>query len=243
MPVEGFAGKGLVNSFQGGDDAVGRLVSPAIPIERPFITFLVGGGGWAGETCLNLLIDGKVVRTATGPNTSPGGSERLAAAAWDVKEFVGREARIEIVDERKGGWGHINVDQIVQSEGRGAAPLAAAPVVMARNVARDLAIEKKLLHFPVKTGGKKRVVTIRVDGEAVRRFDIELAEGTPDWWAPLDVSIWMGKQLTVLVDTLPEGSTVLAGLRQEDTLIGADSLYREPLRPAAPLFRAARLAQ
>ena len=122
MPVEGFAGKGLVNSFQGGDDAAGRLVSPEFPIERPFITFLVGGGGWAGETCLNLLVDGKVVRTATGPNTSPGGSERLAAAAWEVKEFVGREARIEIVDERKGGWGHINVDQIVQTDTRGATP-------------------------------------------------------------------------------------------------------------------------
>ena len=57
------------------------------------------------------------------------------------------------------------------------------------------------------------MVTVRVDGEAVRRFDIELAEGTPDWWTPLDVSAWHGQELTVVVDALPEDSTVLGDLR------------------------------
>ena len=31
---------------------------------------------------------------------------------WDVGAFQGQTAHIEIVDEQKGGWGHINVDQI-----------------------------------------------------------------------------------------------------------------------------------
>ena len=39
MKVEGFLGKGLVNSFNGGDDSVGRLTSPEFEIERPFINF------------------------------------------------------------------------------------------------------------------------------------------------------------------------------------------------------------
>jgi non-lysosomal glucosylceramidase len=111
-PVSGFEGKGLVNSYLGGDDAMGRLVSPTFTIERPWITFLVGGGDKPGTACMNLLVDGKVVRTATGKNT-----ERLEPVSWDVKDLAGRRARLEIVDEAQGGWGHVNVDQIEMRDG------------------------------------------------------------------------------------------------------------------------------
>ncbi|MFA6544496.1 MAG: glycoside hydrolase family 32 protein [Limisphaerales bacterium] len=231
MSVEGFRGKGLVNSFNGGDNSTGRLTSPPFKIERGFITFLIGGGGYAGETCMNLIVDGKVVRTATGPNTVSGGSERLAAAAWDVGEFSGRAAAIEIVDERKGGWGHINADHIVQSDIRGDIALADPPARVARDVRREVIVEKKLLHFPVKNGAKKRTVTLSVDGAQVRRFDIELADSDADWWAPLDVTAWAGKTLSVVADVLPESSRALDSLRQSDTLLGSENLYREPLRP------------
>src|SRR5208283_4355925 len=110
MSVEGFLGHGLVNSFHGGDDSTGTLASPEFRIERKLINFLIGGGGFAGKTCMNLLVDGQVVRTATGPNIEPGGSEMLAPASWDVSEFAGRSAVIQIVDNAIGGWGHINVD-------------------------------------------------------------------------------------------------------------------------------------
>ena len=98
MAVTGFRGKGLVNSFHGGDEAVGTLTSPEFKIERKSITFLIGGGGFAGKTCINLRIDGKVVRSATGPNTEPGGSEALEPAGWDVTDFAGKTAVLEIVD-------------------------------------------------------------------------------------------------------------------------------------------------
>ena len=231
MDVEGFAGKGLVNSFNGGDDATGKLMSPSFKIERKYITFLIGGGGWPDETCMNLLIDGKVVRTATGPNTLAGGSERLEPAAWDVGEWAGREAMIVIVDERKGGWGHISVDQIVQSDDRGTIALAMPPVPVAKHVVREIVAGKKLLYFPVKTGAKSRVVTVNVDGTEVRRFDIELADADADFWAPLDVSAWVGKKLSVVAETLPVGSKALESLRQTDTALEAEKLYREALRP------------
>lgn len=80
MAVSGFTGKRLVNSFVGGDKATGTLTSPAIKLERPFVKFLIGGGGHAGRTCMNLLVDGKIVREATGPNTAAGGSEELEPA-------------------------------------------------------------------------------------------------------------------------------------------------------------------
>jgi fructan beta-fructosidase len=115
MPVTGFEGQGLVNSYLKGDGSVGTLTSPPIKLRRKYVNFLIGGGGYVGETCVNLLIDGKVVRTATGPNTEPGGSEELTWHSWDVNEWLGQEAVLQIVDKRTGGWGHINVDQIYQS--------------------------------------------------------------------------------------------------------------------------------
>ena len=78
MQVSGFEGKGLVNTYRGGDKSTGKLVSPPFTIERPFINFLIGGGKHPRKTCMNLLVDGKAVRTATGENAKPGGSERLA---------------------------------------------------------------------------------------------------------------------------------------------------------------------
>jgi hypothetical protein len=116
MAVDGFTGEGLANSFVGGDKSTGTLTSPPFKIERPFISFLIGGGGYSNETCMNLIVDGKTVRTATGPNIQSGGSERLQPGGWDVREFSGRDAVVEIVDKRTGGWGHINVDQIVQTD-------------------------------------------------------------------------------------------------------------------------------
>src|SRR5882724_8482616 len=67
MPVTGFLGKGLVHSYHGGDKSTGTLTSPPLKVQRKYINFLIGGGMYPGETCINLLKDGKVVRTATGP--------------------------------------------------------------------------------------------------------------------------------------------------------------------------------
>ncbi len=90
----------------GGDDTTGRLVSQPFTIERRFIRFLVGGGHYA-RTQIRLLVNGKVVRATSGKD-----NERLQPATWEVGDLQGQTAHIEIVDEQKGGWGHVNVDQI-----------------------------------------------------------------------------------------------------------------------------------
>jgi uncharacterized protein (DUF608 family) len=103
----GFQGKGLVNSFRGSDKPKGKLLSPAFTIERNWIALLVGGGNHAGATSVNLLVGGRIVREARGKNR-----DVLEWTNWDVREFAGQTARIEIVDQHEGGWGHIDVDQI-----------------------------------------------------------------------------------------------------------------------------------
>lgn len=105
--VSGFFGKGLVNTYLRGDATTGRARSRTFKIERRCIAFLIGGGQ-GREVSLNLLLDGKAVRTSRGHD-----NERLAWSHWEVAEFEGREAQLEIVDQATGAWGHINVDQIV----------------------------------------------------------------------------------------------------------------------------------
>jgi non-lysosomal glucosylceramidase len=124
-------GKRVVNSHAtapGGpvgdkDSAVGTLTSPPFTIERHFIAFLIGGGDHAGETCLNLLVDGKVMATATGHNDN-----RMAPASFAVKKLAGKTARLQVVDKARGGWGNIGVDHIVFTDrGGDGRPLAEQP--------------------------------------------------------------------------------------------------------------------
>jgi sucrose-6-phosphate hydrolase SacC (GH32 family) len=222
MRVNGFRGKGLVNSYFKGDDTTGVLTSPEFRIERMYIAFLIGGGKNDEKLAMQLLVDEKVVRSATGPNERSGGSEELAPESWDVSKFVGRTAMLRIVDNATGGWGHINVDHIVQTETR--------PPSLVHDAERAFTASARYLHIPIKNAAPKRVVTLLVDSQPTVRNDIELADGQPDWWAPMDISAWRGKQLALRVDKLREDSTALSAIEQSDTLKDASNLYREPLR-------------
>jgi sucrose-6-phosphate hydrolase SacC (GH32 family) len=222
MHVDGFRGKGLVNSFFNGDDTTGTLTSPEFRIERKYITFLIGGGKNEKKPAIQLLVDGDVVRSATGPNDKPGGSETLAPEFWDVSEFASRAAVLRIVDDAQGGWAHINVDHIVQTDTK--------PKGFVKDAERAFTASARYLHIPVKNGAPKRILTLLVDGQPAVRNDIELADGKPDWWAPMDVSAWRGKQLILRVDKLHEDSAALDAIEHTGALKDAENLYSEPLR-------------
>ncbi|MFN9508321.1 MAG: glycoside hydrolase family 32 protein [Planctomycetota bacterium] len=222
MRVDGFLGKALVNSFFQGDNSVGTLTSPEFRIERKFITFFIGGGKNPEKLALQLMIDGKVVRSATGPNDKPGGSEALEVDSWDVSEFSGKTARLRIVDQAQGGWGHINVDHIVQTDTK--------PKGSMIDAERSFTTDARYLNIPIKNGATKRLVTLLVDGQVIVRNDIELADGDADWWASMDISAWKSKELTIRVDKLSEGSTALSSIQASDSFKDTDRLYREPLR-------------
>ncbi len=222
MPVTGFLGKGLVNSYFKGDGTMGTLTSPPFKIQRRYINFLIGGGKYPGKTCINLIVDGKVVRTATGPNSQPGGSEHLDWTFWDVGDQAGKMAVIEIMDHATGGWGHINVDHIVQSDKK-------ANVLVEKKM--ELTLTKKYLNIPVKTGAPKGRMSLLIDGKTTREFEVELAPAQPDFYAFLDISAFKGKRATLRIDRAPEDSAVLNAVEQSDTIKGTENLYKEKLRP------------
>jgi fructan beta-fructosidase len=119
--VDGYMGSGYVSSYVGGDDSKGTLTSPPFTINRQCISFLVGGGYHPGRACINLVVDGKVVATATGSD-----DEHLDWYTWDVSAVRGKKGILEIIDNETGQWGHINVDQIIQTDKPPAPPLKPA---------------------------------------------------------------------------------------------------------------------
>jgi hypothetical protein len=110
---------GRISGFQGryflctlhprlGTAATGKAVSKEFIIEKPFVNFLIGGGNYPGEACLNLVVDGKVVRTVTGDDTA-----QLRPESWDVSLLIGKKAHFEVVDAtRVPERGYIMVDNL-----------------------------------------------------------------------------------------------------------------------------------
>ena len=144
QPTSGEKGLFFVNTFHKDDGATGKATSAPFPIEKRFIHFLIGGGRHPGRCCLDLVVDGKVVRSATGRN-----SEEMLGAYWDVGDLKGKTGRLEIRDEETGGWGHILVDQVV---------FAAHPDLAGAHFPRD--------QYPRKVRpaeGTRRVLTILFD--------------------------------------------------------------------------------
>jgi fructan beta-fructosidase len=222
MPVEGFQGKGLVNSFQDGDDTTGTLVSPPIKVERKFLNFLIGGGGFPGKTCFNLKHDGKVVRTATGTNVKPGGSERLDSESWDLSDMAGQTVTLEVIDSRKGSWGHLNVDQIVQSDTPGRL-----------EIKQEFAINQRYLVWPVCLDTKeKRRFFLTLDGEdkPLMFSDICLSNH-PDFWVFTDLANYQGRRITVTGKIPSKLAEAWRKVKISATYPGEDVIYQEPLRP------------
>jgi len=113
--VTGYLGNGLVNSFLNGDSSTGTLTSPEFTIERPYINFLIGGGYHPSQTRIDLLVNDQVVRTATGESINSYDTEHLSWDSWNLHDLQGYTARIQIVDQYTGNWGHISIDHIEQS--------------------------------------------------------------------------------------------------------------------------------
>ncbi|WP_339709250.1 AraC family transcriptional regulator [uncultured Kriegella sp.] len=109
ITANGFNGKFFAFSFgETHDTKQGKLTSKLFKIKYDGIKFLVGGGAHKDKTCINLVINDSVVYSQVGQDDG-----QMRWHQWDVSQFKGKNARIEIVDHYSGGWGHIMVDDII----------------------------------------------------------------------------------------------------------------------------------
>ena len=98
-------------NFRAGGDAdsyTGTLTSAAFTITRKYVAVGIGGGNRPGVECVNVLVGGQVVATATGANSEP-----MVPRMLDVSAYEGRTAQIQVVDNAAGAWGHLSVDRIL----------------------------------------------------------------------------------------------------------------------------------
>jgi levanase len=114
-----YIGAKRINTFETGaapgDDRQGSLTSPEFTLSRNFVSMLVGGGHRSPESGqvleAQLLVDGNVVRTLAGDDAGA-----LNWKGWDVSEFAGKQARLRIVDQATGGWGHLTADHVMLTD-------------------------------------------------------------------------------------------------------------------------------
>jgi len=101
----------FINTFRerDGDEATGTLTTPEFEITGDVITLRVGGGRLPELEHVDLLVGEDVRFSATGCD-----SDVLGRRVWPVSSLKGRKARLSIVDQGTGGWGHLLVDELVQ---------------------------------------------------------------------------------------------------------------------------------
>ncbi|HEX6886027.1 MAG TPA: PVC-type heme-binding CxxCH protein [Planctomycetota bacterium] len=94
-----------------GDGPTGTLTSPPFRVTRRWASFLVGGGGGAGERVelCRLEADGS---TTPFFRTSGASFESMQRVVVDLAAEQGRTLVVRLVDEETGGWGHLNFDDL-----------------------------------------------------------------------------------------------------------------------------------
>lgn len=99
------------NNQSGGDSQIGSMRSNTFTIApSAHMSFHIAGGNDI-EKLYVALVDaatGEILKRATGHNT-----ENARKVSWDLSAYSGREAYVEVMDNRSDGWGHVGVDCII----------------------------------------------------------------------------------------------------------------------------------
>lgn len=202
--VNGFDGKYLANSYNGGDQSKGSLSSSEFRIEREYINFLLGGGK-SSNTNIELLIDGKSIYK----NSPLVNSETLQWMTWDVRQYKGQKARILITDNHDGGWGHILVDDIIMSN--------EATSALEINYKLSIVAEKKYLLLPIDDSAPELKVQLVVNEEEEGiPMNICLAGSEPSYWVPIDIEEYKGSNLSLIFAYLDKNNKGIKQIKQSD---------------------------
>ncbi len=149
--LSGFSGESLACSAHGGNAGTGNLISPQFELTENFIGFLIAGGNHPGKVGVQLVVDGKVEKQATGAN-----SLKCQPVVWDVTALKGKTATIRIIDSATGEWGVIAADQFVLSDSE--KPEFPKPTRGGKSTAGDLVSTAAIPGLTIPAGTKATVI-------------------------------------------------------------------------------------
>lgn len=110
QPISGAVMGRFLNSFHGGDKALGQIELPRFTIEGGALHVLVAGGKRCKEVYVGLKVDGVIRRRICGRNDEVFRPHTISLEPW-----LGKTGQVVIVDGSKKSWGHIMVDEMMIS--------------------------------------------------------------------------------------------------------------------------------
>ena len=106
----GMMGLYCANTRDGGNAVTGTCTLPSFNVAKHYLHFLVAGGS-TSATQVRLVVSGSTVLTASGQQDLT-----MRWNTWDVSQWNGHAATLQIVDSTGAGWGIIAADQFVESD-------------------------------------------------------------------------------------------------------------------------------
>lgn len=133
------------------DRGAGTLISKPFAVTHPYASFLIAGGSTQAtrvEIIQPATGDAKetVVTTAVGQER-----EQMRRVTADLRELKGQQIAVRLVDESRGGWGHLNFDDFRFHE---TPPTSAEPTAAWRSTQNP--VLQHLVPNPVKADKSKR---------------------------------------------------------------------------------------
>lgn len=214
--VSGYLGNYFVSSLSEGDDSRGTLTSSPFKIKSNYINFLIGGGT-SPDLYIELVIDGKTIYK----NSPFSEGNQLEWMTWDVSKYLGKQAYLRIVDNDRGKWGHILIDQIEM----GNIPKSDYMVDKRLSIKSD----KKYIMLPIEDKAPEVKVFLEIDGiKQIPHSNIRLAQNKIDYWVPLNIEGYKGKDINLLLPIFKRNGIGYSKINTSNTF---NFKYDEPFRP------------
>lgn len=110
-------------------------------------------------------------------------------------------------------------------------------------ISRTLLLDGRYLNIPIKAGAPRRTLTLEIEGQVVRAFDVELAGDQVDFWAFVEVAPWRGQSAGLKLHQLPTIRDPAIRQRSTEAPLQTDALdaltVGEEIHDSAELFQEA----
>ena len=204
--------QGMLNTLN--TKFTGKLTSPKIKVQRQYLVFLYTSGEFQDKVGVNILQDGKVVKTLTGT-----GSAALEWRYFDLKELKGKEIQVELIDEIAESRASLQADHFYLSN--------TLPIT---EKSMELQLNSKFINLPVRTGDPVKLMKLMVEGKVMNEFTIELADSFPQFYVFIDVEKYKGKKAVLSTPVIEKTSKAFDFITNDDKTKGSEDLYQEKLR-------------